>query len=373
MGSSPNEPLRPYLVAIAGCSCCGKTTLARRLAAELGGVVLPLDAYYHDLSHLELAARVRANFDSPEAIETGLLFAHLRRLARGEPVLRPVYDFFTHTRSARQERVPAAPFVILDGLFALYWNEVRRLCGTKVFVELDDETCLARRLERDVRERGRTPESVRKQYAETVRPMAQRFIIPTRRFADIVVSGAAPVTEAADRIKAHLAAAQPDRPVYTGGMAKRSAGLLMYRRRERLEVFLVHPGGPYWSKKDAGVWSIPKGEYEEDENPLAAAKREFHEETGLTAGRELLALGEAPLPSGKLVTAWAFEGDADPATIRSNTFTMEWPPRSGRKQEFPEVDRAAWFTIEEAREKIAKGQRVFLDRLESGLADRARS
>jgi predicted NUDIX family NTP pyrophosphohydrolase len=145
-------------------------------------------------------------------------------------------------------------------------------------------------------------------------------------------------------------------------MPKKSAGLLMYRRRRGvLEVFLVHPGGPFWQKKDAGSWSIPKGEYIPGEDPLEVAKREFQEETSLKASGELVPLTPRKQPSGKIITAWAFEGDCDASAIKSNTFLMEWPQRSGRQQEFPEVDRAGWFSISAAREKIIKGQSGFLD------------
>ncbi len=147
-------------------------------------------------------------------------------------------------------------------------------------------------------------------------------------------------------------------------MAKKSAGLLMYRRCDgELEVMLVHPGGPFWAKKDLGSWSIPKGEYTHDEDPFEVAKREFQEETGFKAKGEFTPLAPIKQPSGKLITVWAFEGDCDTSKIKSNTFTMEWPPRSGKQQEFPEVDRAGWFTIAVAKEKIIKGQLGFIDEL----------
>jgi predicted NUDIX family NTP pyrophosphohydrolase len=147
-------------------------------------------------------------------------------------------------------------------------------------------------------------------------------------------------------------------------MPKRSAGLLMYRRiTNELEVFLVHPGGPIWASKDKGAWTIPKGEYKQDENPLAAARREFQEETGVTAKGEFLDLGTVRQKSGKIVTAWAFEGDCDPTELTSNTCEIEWPPRSGRRLEIPEVDRGRWFSIEEAREYMSEEQRQLLDRL----------
>lgn len=147
-------------------------------------------------------------------------------------------------------------------------------------------------------------------------------------------------------------------------MPKRSAGLLMYRRRnDWVEVLLAHPGGPFWAKKDLGAWSIPKGEFGVDEDALPAAKREFEEETGVTPQGEFISLGELKQAGGKVVAAWAVEGDCDPSRLKSNLFSMEWPPRSGRMAEFPEVDRWAWFTLDEARERILAGQQEFLDRL----------
>ncbi len=140
----------------------------------------------------------------------------------------------------------------------------------------------------------------------------------------------------------------------------------MYRRRSSgLEVLLAHPGGPFWAKKDS--WTIPKGEYDDDENPLDAAQREFQEETGFAPHPPFLELGEIRQPSGKIVTAWAFEGDCDPAALRSNTCWAEWPPRSGRQIEIPEVDRGAWFALADARPRIFKGQATLLDRLEKAL------
>jgi predicted NUDIX family NTP pyrophosphohydrolase len=149
---------------------------------------------------------------------------------------------------------------------------------------------------------------------------------------------------------------------------KPSAGILLYRRpAQGLEVFLIHPGGPFWAKKDR--WSIPKGEYSPDEEPLAAARREFEEETGLAVDGEFLPLGAIRQPSGKQVTAWALEGDFDPAALVSNTCSVEWPPRSGRQIEIPEADRGAWFSLEAARSKIFRGQEAFLDRLPGALPD----
>jgi predicted NUDIX family NTP pyrophosphohydrolase len=153
-------------------------------------------------------------------------------------------------------------------------------------------------------------------------------------------------------------------------MPKRSAGLLAYRRADDgVEVLLVHPGGPYWRRKDDGAWSIPKGEHDPDEDPLVVAVREFGEELGVDAPdiSEAVDIGEVRQPGGKIVRAWAIEGDVDVSDIRSNLFEMEWPPRSGRTQEFPEVDRAEWFAPQDARRKILKGQVPFLDRLDELL------
>ena len=149
---------------------------------------------------------------------------------------------------------------------------------------------------------------------------------------------------------------------------KKSAGLLMYRRRDRaVEVLLVHPGGPFWAKKDDGYWSIPKGEYSPEEDPLEAAKREFEEETGFRAEGGLRELPEIRQKGGKTVKAWALEGDCNPEDLKSNTFKMEWPPHSGVIKDFPEVDRADWFPMETAKVKILKSQQPLLDHLQTIL------
>ena len=151
-------------------------------------------------------------------------------------------------------------------------------------------------------------------------------------------------------------------------MVQRSAGILLHRPSATgMEVFLVHPGGPYWARKDDGAWSIPKGLYGPDERPDVAALRELAEETGVALTLQLMPLGEHRQPGGKIVTAFAAEGDLDPATIRSNSFTIEWPPRSGRMTEFPEVDRAGWFDLDAAAIKILKGQLPILDALRTLL------
>jgi predicted NUDIX family NTP pyrophosphohydrolase len=150
----------------------------------------------------------------------------------------------------------------------------------------------------------------------------------------------------------------------------RSAGLLLYRRAPGLEVLLGHMGGPFFARRDDGAWTIPKGEYGADEEPLAAARREFAEELGTAppALAEYHPLGSVRQRNGKEVTAWAVAGDFDIATVVSNTFELEWPPRSGRRQSFPEIDRAAWFDLAAARPKVIAGQAVFLDRLAALLS-----
>jgi predicted NUDIX family NTP pyrophosphohydrolase len=144
-----------------------------------------------------------------------------------------------------------------------------------------------------------------------------------------------------------------------------SAGILLYRLRDgRIEVLLVHPGGPFWSNKDDGAWSIPKGQYEIAEDPLVVARREFYEETGSHVSGPFIPLTPLKQPSGKVIAAWAVEGDLDAGAIRSNTFSLEWPPKSGKHQEFPEVDRAGWYDLSLAAMKLLPGQRAFLDQLQ---------
>lgn len=154
-------------------------------------------------------------------------------------------------------------------------------------------------------------------------------------------------------------------------MPRRSAGILLFRKIDTVtEVLLGHPGGPFWARKDDGAWSIPKGEYTDDEEPLAAARREFTEELGLAVpGGEVVELGEVKQSGGKVVTAFGVESDLDITDSVSNTFEMQWPPKSGKLQEFPEVDRVEWFRLDTAHVKINKAQRPFLDRLPNASAD----
>lgn len=196
-----------FVVGIAGPSCSGKSLLARHLIEQLDAkspVLLSLDSYYHDLSPLAPHDREKHNFDIPEALDSELLARQLNELAQGHLIEIPEYDFFTHTRL--RESVPVEPgdLIIIEGLFVLYWEKIRSLLDLSVFIVVDEQICLARRLERDMRERGRTRESVLAQYAATVRPMNEKYILPTRDFADKVVNGEDPVDQSAAEIAMHL-------------------------------------------------------------------------------------------------------------------------------------------------------------------------
>jgi uridine kinase len=183
-------PFPPVVLGIAGCSGSGKTTLATELARTLGGLHFPLDHYYRDLSHLSFADRVRQNFDHPDLIESPLLARHVAALARGQSIARPVYDFATYTRiPERTEPVHAGRLLIVEGLFTLVYPELLPLYNLRVYVDTPDPVCFERRLRRDVEERGRTPESVRRQYDETVRPAAESCIRPSAAHADLIVDG----------------------------------------------------------------------------------------------------------------------------------------------------------------------------------------
>ena len=196
--------MKSYLIGIAGPSCAGKGTLAANLVARLSAskpnaaeaetvrpnaAVLSLDSYYRPLDHLTLPERARYNFDTPHALDSDLLLEHMRQLRDGRSVECPVYDFAAHTRARQSIEFAPLPFIVIEGLFALYWEELRALLGTKVYVDLDEELGLERRIERDVRERGRTRESVLLQYRTTVAPMARRYVDPARAYADVLVSG----------------------------------------------------------------------------------------------------------------------------------------------------------------------------------------
>jgi len=196
-------PTETYLIGIAGPSGSGKSFLAKHLSAALQADVIELDRYYRDLSHLPLAERARVNFDAPEALEHELLIEQVARLRIKEKVHLPVYDFITHTRTARTEVLQPSSVVIVEGLFTLHWPGLRELLGTKVYVDLNDEVCLTRRKARDVRERGRTPESVVEQYQSTVAPMARRYVHPTIAHADVVVLGTERIEDGVARVVEH--------------------------------------------------------------------------------------------------------------------------------------------------------------------------
>jgi len=207
--------VKPLVIAVAGPSCSGKTELARRLCVLFPGpspVLFPLDAYYDDLSHLSEAQARRHNFDSPDALEAPLLQAHLRALAAGKAVERPVYDYATHRRGGT-ERVEPGGLVVVEGLFALYWEDLLPLFAVSLYVDLDDGECLRRRVARDRRERGADEAFTRWQWEAHVRPMADRFVRPTRARASLVLDGAAPPQEIAARaaaaVRAALAASNP--------------------------------------------------------------------------------------------------------------------------------------------------------------------
>jgi uridine kinase len=197
--------MRPYLIAVAGPSGSGKTTVAHLLAAQLQAPVINLDSYYHDLAHEPMHVRERTNFDHPESLEEELLVHHLDAIKRGEKVRIPVYDFAVHSRvpGAFTEITPGS-FLIVEGLFLLHWRQVRERFDLCVYVNVEDAICFTRRLARDIAERGRTPESVERQYAMTVRPMMQEFIAPSKQHANIVIDGTSPVAQSVQHILSHI-------------------------------------------------------------------------------------------------------------------------------------------------------------------------
>ena len=193
-----------YLIGIAGPSGAGKSYLARHVAQRLSAPVLALDHYYRDLSHLALEDRAGSNFDEPAALEHELLIAQIAELHAGRSIDLPTYDFSIHTRTRETHVFQPAAFVVVEGLFTLYWPELRRLFGTRVYVEMADDVCLSRRTERDVRERGRSLESVVQQFRTTVAPMAEQFVRPTLCHADVIVSGDAAIALGTDLVLDHV-------------------------------------------------------------------------------------------------------------------------------------------------------------------------
>jgi uridine kinase len=211
----PARP-EPMLLLIAGASGSGKTTLAEELARELEGTHFHLDHYYRDLVHMPPEERARQNFDNPEMIEYGLLLLHLRTLCTGGAIDRPSYDFATHTRVPGQTDHVREPHVLLlDGIFALHWPEVRALSSLSVYVDTPDEICFERRLRRDVQERGRSPEGVKAHYNATVRPMAERFVRPSARWADLIVDGTSSLDWSIEQVLSALRELEPAEQVLT--------------------------------------------------------------------------------------------------------------------------------------------------------------
>lgn len=188
--------MRPHIVGVAGPSSSGKTELARQLSLRLPGTaIVSLDSYYRGMENIPLEKRKKVNFDHPDALDWELLHEHLQAMAAGRGFAEPVYSFARYARTAATRRIEPSEFVIVEGLFVLYWPELREMLDTKVYVETDPDVCFGRRLRRDVLERGRTEASVREQYERTVRPSAEWFVYPTRKYADLVVSGEEPVTK----------------------------------------------------------------------------------------------------------------------------------------------------------------------------------
>ncbi len=181
--------MTPYLIGIAGPSCAGKSYLSKHIVEKLDAAMFHLDSYYRELDHMSLVQRAHWNFDSPDALDSEFLIHDVRQLFKGNAIHKPIYDFTTHSRTSETELVEPRKYIIIEGLFALYWDDIVDLLGTKVFVDLGEDICLDRRIERDIRERGRTRESVLEQYQTTVLPMARQYVHPTRAKADIVVTG----------------------------------------------------------------------------------------------------------------------------------------------------------------------------------------
>jgi uridine kinase len=197
--------MRPHIIGIAGPSSSGKTELARQLVHRLPGTsIVSLDSYYRGMEEIPLEERKKVNFDHPDALDWELLHEHLQAMAQGHAFREPVYSFADYARTRETRFIPPGEFVLVEGLFVLYWPELRGMLDTKVYVETAADVCFGRRLARDVAERGRTPESVREQYEKTVRPSAEWFVHPTKKYADVVVSGEQPLERSTEAVMARL-------------------------------------------------------------------------------------------------------------------------------------------------------------------------
>lgn len=205
MSSTPPEQKHPLVLGIGGCSCSGKTTLARELATQLDATLFPLDLYYRDLSQFPLDTRHKRNFDHPDSLESELIFEHVRALAAGQPIDRPVYDFHTHSRVAGVfDRVVPANVVIVEGILALHYPELLPLYNVALYVNAPHDLCLARRIYRDTRERGRTEQSIRDQFEQTARPMADLYVLPSARHAHLTVEGTDSIDWSIEQILTYL-------------------------------------------------------------------------------------------------------------------------------------------------------------------------
>ncbi len=203
--TAPRLPFPPVVVGIAGCSGSGKSTLAAELVRELDGTHFPIDHYYRDLAHLPLAQRFLENFDDPELIERPLLAAQVAALARGEAIERPLYDFAKHTRvPGRTETIEARAVLIVEGLFALYYPELRPFYHLRIYIDAPDAVCFERRLRRDMEERGRTEEWVRRQFEATVRPASEKYVRPSAQYADLIIDGTGALDWKVERVMAEM-------------------------------------------------------------------------------------------------------------------------------------------------------------------------
>ena len=206
-GNRDANKLQPYMIGITGPSCSGKTALAKHLMKKLGQnncLLIQLDSYYRDLSHLTLKEIEAHNYDHPGALEKKLLIEHISTIAAGDEIEIPLYDYVTHTRARKKILVKPMKFILVEGLFTFYWERLRKIFNTKVFISVKNDVCFNRRLERDIKDRGATLEYVSKQYATTVRPMYEQFIKPNIQYADVVVNGEYPTEESAITIIHHI-------------------------------------------------------------------------------------------------------------------------------------------------------------------------